>query len=260
VRVAARAVDVVRPPAPGVVVLAYHQVGGVGERSINLSVGQFDEQLSLVSEMASVCTLDHAVEALTTGRDVPSSVVVTFDDGSPDVVEHALPVLERHRVPALLYLATGFVDRAEPFWPGDRALSWNALRDAVATGWLQVGSHTDSHLLLDRAQPAAARLDIERSVERIETELGQPVRHFAYPKALAAAQATESFLRRRFASAALADGRANVAGHTDCWRLSRTPVQTFDSAADFASKMRGGLRLEAQLRTMANRRYAKAAR
>lgn len=259
VRVAARGLDAVAPPGAGVVVLAYHQVGGVGERSINLPVRQFADQLALLREQGTVSTLDDALAGLASGSGTPH-VVVTFDDGSPDVLEHAVPLLEQHRVPALLYLASGFVERGEPFWPGDRPLSWSALRDGCATGLLEVGSHTHDHLLLDRTPPADAKADLDRSCAVIEDELGRPVRHFAYPKALRASAANERIVRARFASAAVAGGRANVAGVADPWLLARTPVQTGDGPDDFVRKLSGGLRLEGRLRELADARYRGAAR
>lgn len=53
-------------------------------------------------------------------------VCLTFDGGSRDLVEHALPVLKRHAVPFMLYLPTGFVDGVGEAW-------WLALERVVAT-------------------------------------------------------------------------------------------------------------------------------
>jgi len=43
-------------------------------------------------------------------------VVITFDDGYRDNLEVVAPILERYGVPAVLYLATGYVERAETQW------------------------------------------------------------------------------------------------------------------------------------------------
>lgn len=44
------------------------------------------------------------------------AVWVTFDDGEPSVVEDGLPVLEKHHIPATLFVCPGMLDGAEPFW------------------------------------------------------------------------------------------------------------------------------------------------
>lgn len=53
-------------------------------------------------------------------------VCLTFDGGSRDLVEHALPVLKRHAIPFTFYLPTGFVDRVGEAW-------WLALERIIAT-------------------------------------------------------------------------------------------------------------------------------
>jgi peptidoglycan/xylan/chitin deacetylase (PgdA/CDA1 family) len=45
-----------------------------------------------------------------------NAVAITFDDGYRDNLVNAKPVLARYRVPATLFLATGFVDQETPFW------------------------------------------------------------------------------------------------------------------------------------------------
>jgi hypothetical protein len=115
--------------------------------------------------------------------------------------------------------------------------------------------------LLDRAAPAEAAADLDRSVGLIAERLGVQARHFAYPKALPASGATEDEVRRRFASAAVAGGRTNRYGATDPHRLARTPVQAADGDRLFRAKAGGGLRLEGELReALDRRRYARATR
>ena len=66
--------------------------------------------------------------------------------------------------------------------------------------------------------------------------------------------AADRAVRERFASAALAGGRANRPGRTDVHRLARTPVQVSDGETWFRRKARGGLALEETIRRAVNRR------
>lgn len=240
-----------RPPA-GLVVLAYHRVGGPGG-SVDLSPARFEAQVAELSAAGRACALGSALADLA-GAARRAAVAVTFDDGTADFVDHALPILVRHRVPALLYLATRFVDEGIDFPGGGPAVSWAGLRDALATGVVEVGSHTHSHLLLDRAPVDSVATDLDRSIGLIEDHLGVSPRHFAYPKALRGTAAAEAVVRARFASAALAGTRPNLPGRTDHYRLARSPVQVADGMRWFRHKADGGLRLEDDLRRWVDRR------
>ena len=269
VKRAAAAVDVVRRPPRGVVVLLYHRVGRRSELEVDLPTGLFAEQLECLAASGRVATLDTCLDALTRpGLPDPTSdadddrddlIAITFDDGTADFVEVALPLLERHRLPVTLYLATGFVEERRPF-PGDATpLSWAALRDAGSTGLLTVGSHTHSHALLDRLPPAEVASELDRSRALIETHLGHAPAHFAYPKAVRGSGDAEAAVRARFRSAALAGTRPNPYGGTDPYRLARSPIQLGDGMTWFRRKLDGGMGLEDSLRSLANRRrYAGA--
>lgn len=258
------AIDLVRREPPGVVVLLYHQVGAPRPSAVNLSPERFDAQLAHLVATGGVATLDDGLSAMRRSTsplaDRPR-VVVTFDDGTADFVEHALPALVRHGVPATLYVATRWLDEGASFWDDGTVLSWSALRDAVGTGLVTIGSHTHTHALLDRLAASEIADELDRSIGRIEEELGVTPRHFAYPKALAPSPAADLAVRARFESAALAGTRANPYRATDPFLFSRSPVQVADGMTWFERKVEGGMGFEDDLREVVNRRrYAGATR
>lgn len=265
-RLAARAGDALVPPPRGVVVLSYHQVGAPRAGAVNLDPAAFDDQMAMLAaerDAGRVVDLDRAVAALAAPAPPRDLVAVTFDDGTADFVDHAVPVLVRHRIPVTLYLATAFVEEGRSFWDDGTVLSWSALAEACSTGLVTVGTHTHTHALLDRAGEAAAIDELDRSIGLVGERLGIEARHFAYPKAVAPAPgtATDLAVRARVASAAVAGGGVNRFGSADPWRLARTPVVAADGPDDVARKARGGLRLEGWARhQLDRRRYAGAAR
>jgi peptidoglycan/xylan/chitin deacetylase (PgdA/CDA1 family) len=257
----AAAGDRVRPPTPGVVVLIYHRVGGGSGTEVDLPPEAFDEQMAWLAATGRVVSLDDALARLAAGDDravddgAPDEgpIVVTFDDGTADLAEVATPILVRHGVPAIVYLATRFVDEGLDFPDDGTPLSWAAVRDMAATGLVTFGSHTHGHLLLDRLPPAEAVDELDRSKDLIENHVGAPAHHFAYPKAVAASAEVEPLVRARYRSAALGGNRPNPYRGTDVHRLSRTAVQVSDGAAFFVRKARGGMALEDSLRRGINR-------
>jgi peptidoglycan/xylan/chitin deacetylase (PgdA/CDA1 family) len=227
---------------PGdVVILLYHRVG-VQSREIGLPSSLFEAQLSFLADRANVHSLD---DALSPGSE--GGLVVTFDDGACDFHEHALPLLVRYRIPAVLYLATGYPegDRISTL-PAGEGLTWSQLEEAVATGFVTVGSHTHSHISLLETPEGEAEDEMRKSKDLIEDRLGVPCRHFAYPFAMGSAGADRA-ARRLFETAAVDVWRTNRWGRTDPHRLGRTPILRSDGRVFFRAKLRGLLDHEASL-------------
>jgi peptidoglycan/xylan/chitin deacetylase (PgdA/CDA1 family) len=248
--------DSVRPPRPGVVVLIYHRVGAASGLEVDLPLDRFRAQMALLASSGRVRTLDTALEELS--GDPPEAsvgppIVITFDDGTADFADAALPVLIEHQLPVTLYVSTDFVDRGRPFPHDGTPLSWPALAEAQATGLVTVGSHTHTHALLDRLSENAIAEELDRADDLIADHLGVRPQHFAYPKAVPGSGSADAAVRRRYRSAALAGTRPNPYGRTDPFRLSRSPIQVSDAQRYFLAKIAGGMALEDSMRTMVNR-------
>ena len=259
-RTTAHVVDRYAAKGRGIVVLAYHRVGALTPMAVDLPDALFADQMHLLAESRRVVRLGDALELLAAPEPPETDpVVVTFDDGTADFLDHALPVLRDLGMPATLYVATAFIDEGRPFPHEGRPLSWAALREAVDTGLVDVGTHTHSHLLLDRVSGDTARDEFARSVGLVHERLGVDSVDFAYPKAVAPSAEVDRIVRSTFRSAALAGTRYNRYGATDPHALARSPIQVSDGMRWFQRKLEGGLGLEDRVRTLANRRrYAGA--
>ncbi len=255
VKATAAAVDTVRRPPAGLVVLIYHRVGRRTAIEVDLPLSAFAEQIAFLAAHRTVLSLSDALARIAD----PSSpheplVAITFDDGTADFADVALPVLVEHRVPVTLYVATEFLEQGRPFPDDGAPITWAALADAHSTGLVDVGSHTHAHALLDRLPGPEVAGELDRSIELIEARVGVRPAHFAYPKAVPGSPAAAAAVRARFASAAIAGTRVNRYGHTDPYRLARSPIQVSDGMRWFEHKVNGGLAAEDTLRRLINRR------
>ncbi len=68
-------------------------------------------------------SMDEALARLS-ARDGQNFAVLTLDDGYRDTVEHALPILQKHGVPATVFVTSGFADRSAAVW-------WLTLEEAI---------------------------------------------------------------------------------------------------------------------------------
>lgn len=60
-------------------------------------------------------------------------------------------------------------------------MSWDEVRTLAADPLVTIGAHTRQHYALAKLPLSEARDEMRDSLERIEREIGQPVRHFSYP-------------------------------------------------------------------------------
>jgi peptidoglycan/xylan/chitin deacetylase (PgdA/CDA1 family) len=218
------------------VLLLYHRVGA-GSREIDLSSSAFRAQVEYLQERGLVRSLGDALDG-------DGGVVLTFDDGFRDFHDTVLPILVRHGMPAVLYLATSFVGPHHGPLPDDgAALSWRQLEECISTGLVTVGSHTHSHADLSLASPTQVEDEMQKSKSLIEDRLGLACSHFSFPWSVASPSA-EQLARRLFDSAALR-WSTNRSDRIDRYRLGRTPVLRSDGAAFFRAKVRGRLDGEA---------------
>lgn len=106
-------------------VLAYHRVlprlsEEVFEFDVELISAwqeEFDWQMRYLARNFEPITCRQLAALMDSGDRVPSgAVIVTFDDGYQDNHRVAMPILKSHRVPAVIFVATGYVGTGAVFW------------------------------------------------------------------------------------------------------------------------------------------------
>ncbi len=105
-------------------VLMYHRVLPESEIQVSpshpgiiVSTRNFDRQMAFIRRHLQPLDVDRFLEVKTGGEPLPSgSCLVTFDDGWRDNYVHALPILEKYGIPAIIFLPTAFIGTRERFW------------------------------------------------------------------------------------------------------------------------------------------------
>lgn len=93
-------------------ILIFHSVWPQADplRPGDIIAEDFDRLMGFVAETFNVLPLTEAVERLATGRLLPRSLCITFDDGYADNHDVALPILTRWDLPATFFVATAFLN------------------------------------------------------------------------------------------------------------------------------------------------------
>jgi peptidoglycan/xylan/chitin deacetylase (PgdA/CDA1 family) len=116
-----------------VIILTYHRVLEEADPLVpdEPTADLFERQLGWVSEFLHVLPLPEMLERFADGTLPPRAACITFDDGYRNNYDVALPLLERMRLPASFFIATGAV--------ADGAM-WN---DLIIESVRNCGDHLD---------------------------------------------------------------------------------------------------------------------
>jgi len=77
---------------------------------------EFERCLAFFAEHYAVVSLDDVRQALAGAALPDNPLLISFDDGWRDNVEYALPILRKFGFPAVLFIATSFVNSPSGFW------------------------------------------------------------------------------------------------------------------------------------------------
>jgi peptidoglycan/xylan/chitin deacetylase (PgdA/CDA1 family) len=239
-----------------IAVLLYHHVGPVREascRGLTVLPSAFKRQIATLSAMGyTAITPDDWKAHVLQGAEIPDpSVIITFDDAYADLVEHALPVLEKRSFPATVFVPTALIGKTipcNPEVPGANLAIMSALdiQKWTSRGVL-FGAHSKTHVDLTSIDRASATLEIRQSKNDLEGITGRPVTSFAYPYGKRN-DSVEAMVRDTYDVAFGIEEGINDSS-TPLPNLRRTMVQHGDTVVDVLLRARYGKSVLQKIRT-----------
>ncbi|MDH3606010.1 MAG: polysaccharide deacetylase family protein [Acidimicrobiia bacterium] len=147
-------------------VLVYHEIAQVPREdpaTPTISVAEFEQQVGWLSHVGDIVPLPNVLDG---GRDSRPRFAITFDDDYESHAKYALPVLERHGVPATFFLSGRWLHGLGRYW-------WEKLDTAIALSGLESVAQT---LGVDAATPTqlAARLEVSQDLQGMLDQVPLP--------------------------------------------------------------------------------------
>ncbi len=143
-------------------ILTYHSLDTSGS-ILSISPDLFQTQMAWLARSGM------PVVSLAEVQATPHAVALTFDDGFRNFFEHALPVLERYRFPATVFVVSGFCGGRND-WPTQprnagipilELMDWSEVQQAAQAG-ISIGCHTVNHPRLPLLPEGGNRKGAER--------------------------------------------------------------------------------------------------
>jgi peptidoglycan/xylan/chitin deacetylase (PgdA/CDA1 family) len=147
----------------------------------SLSPRWLDEQVAYLARHYEIIGMDQLVRCFEEQIPVPAkSVVLTFDDGFRDNLENALPILERHRAPATVFLVTGSIATGRLPWSQRLGFLFehtvkSELSDPLMHGEADISTpigRRHTYATVKRPLSEMPRVKREETLERLATSLG----------------------------------------------------------------------------------------
>ncbi len=226
----------------GVRILFYHRVSAERD-ALAVDPGLFASQMAyLVEHGFRVVDVAAAAAEARRPRPDPRVIGLSFDDGYQDVVDNALPVLERLGCSATVFIVPDAIDGRVGFSWYDRQpplIGWDEIRRVDAGGVLRFEPHTLTHPNLLALDDDAAAAEISGSRRVVEERLGRTADVFAYPAGLFGDRERRLAEEAGYRFAVTVEPGTNDAA-TDPLALNRTAVERRDRMLDFRAKVAGG--------------------
>lgn len=178
----------------GIPTLMYHKVVTVpenGQHRIFVSQKTFETHLELFQRcrkttmtFKEISDFWHLRKPYSQWPKTP--LVLTFDDGYRDNFENALPLLQKFKMKAVLFLLSDVKiqnNNWDPVEPGvsNQLMSASQRREIAASGFYEIGSHGVSHPHLPQLSDNEILHEMTKSKADLAQELQQSPIAFAYP-------------------------------------------------------------------------------
>jgi peptidoglycan/xylan/chitin deacetylase (PgdA/CDA1 family) len=218
-------------------ILMYHRIGTPRRDSIvagqYVTAALFEKQLRFLQRRGyAVVALDDFVRQLEKPTPGAKPVAITFDDGYESFHAEALPVLERVKATATVFVVSGQIGKTNA-WDeakGDvteRMMTAEQIVDAARRG-MQIGSHTVSHPDLLTLDAEVAEREVRDSKKDLEAVTGNEVGWLSYPYGRET-EAIRGLVRAAGYRGACGTSRALNTAQTDLYSLARINIRASTS-------------------------------
>lgn len=148
-------------------------------------VAAFEKQMAYLANYCNVVKASEITAAPTNRSNV--TVAITFDDALVSFLDNALPVLEKYKLPAAVFVPTGSLD-SHPNWAleddcdyaDEKVMSQEDIAN-LSKANCEVFSHTVSHLHLDEIGDSELSNELEQSKRTLEQIIGHDIIAISYP-------------------------------------------------------------------------------
>lgn len=158
------------------VVLLYHRFSDTTPKSTSVSPQLFEQHLQYLQDNDfKVLQLNTMLKYLDNDNLPNKCVVLTADDAYQSIAKNAYPLLKKYQMPMSVFVSTEPVDKKYP-----AMMTWQQMR-GMQGNIMQFYNHTMTHPHLLDLNETQIKAQITQTQNRLNQELNQRNKIFAYP-------------------------------------------------------------------------------
>lgn len=160
----------------------YHQIKPEVNNGLCVSVSNFEKQLLyLIQQNYTFITGDEVSEAIKNkNKFLDKSIWVTFDDAYHNFYEHALPILQRLKIPATVFVPAHYIGKVNEWDHGNEPIMDKETLHHLPNQ-ISLGIHCYNHINYGKTMLNYVEDDIQLAVKTFEIEQLNYLPMIAYP-------------------------------------------------------------------------------
>lgn len=159
-------------------ILVYFTVGRDEAPATNVTLEQFKSHIQeLTDGDYTVLPLPKIITAYQANKPLPeNTVAITFDGGDKSILKNAVPLLEAHKLPYTVFIATTRANQNDP-----RYLNWDDIRLMLKSPLFTIGLHPEIYSNISNNKAPYIRSKLNNATSRLRKETSVNTTLFAYP-------------------------------------------------------------------------------
>ncbi len=152
----------------------YHRFNESKYPSTNIQMDVFKEHIRIIQDSGYEFLNPNFLSKVFFEEKSEKKFLLTIDDGYNSFYEYAWPYLKENKIPFLIFISTEAVGKSG-------YMNWKKIKEIEKYNFVKIGNHSHSHDYLVNFELDQFKMDIKKSIDIFNKNLGYNPIYFSYP-------------------------------------------------------------------------------
>ena len=158
----------------GIVSIMYHRFNESKYPSTNIQMDILKKHINIIKSSGYKFLNPRDFDKVFLKEKLDKKFLLTIDDGYSSFYKYAWPYLKENKIPFLIFISTEAIGKKG-------YMKWDEIKEIEKYGFVNIGNHSHSHDYLVNFSFDEFKIDINKSIEILNRNLGFNPIFFSYP-------------------------------------------------------------------------------